>query len=61
MKQITALKIWDFMVGYIWFSLNDYRTHCGEYGEGKLKQRIHGSTDLYGNEKPPYKIFSEIK
>ena len=26
------------------FSLygNDYRTHYGEYGEGKMKQRIHG-------------------
>lgn len=60
-ERIPIYKKLKNMVGYVWFSLNDYRTHCGEYGEGKLKQRIHGSTDLYGNEKPSYKIFSEIK
>lgn len=49
------------MVGYVWFSLNDYRTHCGEAGEGRFKQRIHGSTDLYGNEKPSYAVFKNIK
>lgn len=32
--------------------LNDDRTHYGEWGEGEMKQRIHGSTDLYGNETP---------
>lgn len=40
--------------GWIFFSLNDYRTHVGEAGKGKEKQRIHGSVDLYGNKKPSY-------
>lgn len=44
---------YDF-AGWVYFSLNDYRTHVGESGKGKLKQRIHGSTDLYGNKKPSY-------
>lgn len=42
--------------GYVWFSLNDYRTHCGEAGKDKYRRRIHGSTDLYGNEKPSYSV-----
>lgn len=49
----------DKIQGYVWFSLNDYRTHVGEQGEGKLKQRIHGSTDLYGNKKPSYDALCE--
>lgn len=40
--------------GWVFFCLNDYRTHVGETGTGKLRQRIHGSTDLYGNKKPSY-------
>ena len=47
--------------GYMWFSLNDYRTHCGEAGEDKMRQRVHGSTDLYGNEKPSYKLLCELQ
>lgn len=61
LERIPIYKSLPNMVGYVWFSLNDYRTHCGEAGEGKMKQRIHGSVDLYGNEKPSYKVFSEIK
>ncbi len=38
----------------IYFSLNDYRTQMGEEGEGRLRQRVHGSTDLYGKPKPSY-------
>lgn len=60
LERIPIYKSLPNMVGYVWFSLNDYRTHCGEAGEGKLKQRIHGSTDLYGNEKPSYKVFSQV-
>lgn len=56
-QRIPIYKSLPNMCGYVWFSLNDYRTHCGEAGEGKLKQRIHGSTDLFGNEKPSYKTF----
>ncbi len=50
----------DNIQGYVWFSLNDYRTHVGEQGEGRLKQRVHGSTDLYGNKKPSYDVLCEI-
>lgn len=59
-ERIPIYKTLPNMVGYVWFSLNDYRTHCGEAGEGKFKQRVHGSTDLYADEKPSYKVFSEI-
>lgn len=61
LERIPIYNTLPNMCGYVWFSLNDYRTHCGEFGEGKLKQRIHGSTDLFANEKPSYKVFSEIK
>ena len=47
--------------GYMWFSLNDYRTHCGEEGTGKMRRRVHGSTDLYGNEKPSYRLFCRLQ
>ena len=47
--------------GYMWFSLNDYRTHCGEEGEDKLRRRVHGSTDLYGNEKPSYRLLCKLQ
>lgn len=61
LERIPIYKSLPNMVGYVWFSLNDYRTHCGEAGEGKLKQRVHGSTDLYGNEKPSYEVFKNIE
>lgn len=38
----------------IFFSLNDYRTQMGEEGDGRLRQRVHGTTDLYGVPKPSY-------
>lgn len=58
--RIPVYMSLEHMAGYVWFSLNDYRTHYGEWGEGKMKQRIHGSTDLYGNEKPSYGEFCKI-
>lgn len=45
--------------GWVFFCLNDYRTHVGETGKGKFRQRIHGSTDLYGNKKPSYDFVKE--
>ena len=47
--------------GYVWFSLNDYRTHMGEEGEDNLRRRVHGSTDLYGNEKPSYRLLCKLQ
>ncbi len=37
-------------------NLAGYRTHMGEYGQGRFKQRIHGSTNLYGDKKPSYEV-----
>ncbi|MBR2288685.1 MAG: hypothetical protein IJ865_10605 [Clostridia bacterium] len=42
------------IIGTIYFCLNDYRTHMGEEGEGLMRRRVHGSTDLLGNPKPSY-------
>lgn len=42
--------------GWIYFSLNDYRTHMGEDGKGRFQKRVHGSTDLYGAVKPSYAV-----
>ena len=47
--------------GHVWFSLNDYRTHIGEEGEGVLKRRTHGSSDIYGNEKPSYYLLKKLQ
>ncbi|HLF35670.1 MAG TPA: glycoside hydrolase family 2 TIM barrel-domain containing protein [Cyclobacteriaceae bacterium] len=50
----------DFIAGAIYFSLNDYRTHMGEEGKGRLRRRIHGVVDLSGNPKPSYETLKEI-
>lgn len=60
LQRITIYRKLENMVGYVWFSLNDYRTHIGEDGQGRFKQRIHGSTDLYGKEKPSYKVLTKL-
>ena len=58
--NVEYFNLADKIQGYVWFSLNDYRTHVGEQGEGRFKQRVHGSTDLYAAEKPSYKTLCEI-
>lgn len=64
-KQILLDKValynqFPQIKGYVWFSLNDYRTHVGESGQGRYRCRIHGSVDLYGKEKPSYNSLCEI-
>lgn len=49
----------DFIGGAIYFSLNDYRTHFGESGKGRFRQRIHGVTDLIGKKKPSYELLKQ--
>jgi beta-glucuronidase len=49
----------DWIAGVIYFSLNDYRTHMGEEGKGRFRQRVHGIVDLYGNKKPSYSVVKE--
>ena len=44
----------------IFFSLNDYRTQMGEDGEGKLRQRVHGSVDVHNRVKPSFAALREI-
>ncbi len=44
----------------IYFSLNDYRTQMGEDGTGRLRQRVHGTLDVYGAEKPSYAALREV-
>lgn len=60
LENIEYFNNADKIRGYVWFSLNDYRTHVGEQGMGRLRQRVHGSTDLYGNEKPSYKTLCKV-
>lgn len=45
--------------GWVYFSLNDYRTHCGEIGDGRFKRRVHGSTDLKGVIKPSFEYIKK--
>lgn len=47
------------IAGTINFCLNDYRTQMGEDGKYQFRRRVHGSTDLFGEEKPSYKIIQE--
>ena len=59
-ERIPIYRSLPGAAGYVAFSLNDYRTHCGEAGEGKLRRRVHGSTDLYGEEKPSYRVLARL-
>ena len=60
-ERLALYEKIDNICGYMWFSLNDYRTHCGEAGEDKMRQRVHGSTDLYGNKKPSYELLRKLQ
>jgi beta-galactosidase len=57
--KMQCYRSYPNIAGTINFCLNDYRTQMGEDGEGKLRQRIHGSTDLYGNPKPSYYVVAK--
>jgi beta-glucuronidase len=50
----------DFILGCIYFCLNDYRTHFGESGEGRYQQRIHGLTDQWFGKKPSYSAYKSL-
>ncbi len=60
-ERLSMYKDIHNICGYMWFSLNDYRTHCGEAGEDKMRRRVHGSTDLYGNKKPSYELLRKLQ
>jgi len=58
-EKMDTYRKYSQIAGTINFCLNDYRTQMGEDGEGTLRKRIHGSTDLIGNEKPSYFVLQE--
>lgn len=62
-EMLYHIKQWsshEFVIGYIYFCLNDYRTHMGEEGIGKFKIRRHGLTDVYLNPKPSFYVFKQL-
>ena len=57
------LREWNkysWVVGAIYFSLNDYRTHMGEEGQGKLKRRTHGISGMNRERKPSFYTLKEL-
>ena len=54
LEKTASYRPKEQIVGTVYFCLNDYRTHMGEEGEGKLRRRVHGSVDWKGNPKPSY-------
>ena len=54
-----ASKNW--IVGTIYFSLNDYRTHKGETGEGRFRQRWHGVVDVFNRPKESYYVLKGLQ
>lgn len=50
----------EYIMGCIYFSLNDYRTHVGESGYGRYAQRVHGLTDMWFNRKPSFAVYQAL-
>jgi beta-glucuronidase len=49
-----------YIIGYIYFCVNDYRTQTGEEGFGKFRIRRHGVTNMYNQPKPSYYIIKQL-
>lgn len=61
LREKTAIyRRYPQFAALIYFSLNDYRTQMGEEGTGRLRQRVHGSLDLYNQAKPSYAALREV-
>lgn len=60
LEKMAVYRRYPEIAGMIYFNLNDYRTQMGEEGEGRLRQRVHGVTDVYGAEKPSYRLLQEV-
>ena len=58
--HISEWKKHPFICGYIYFSLEDYRTHIGEEGVGKHAVRRHGVCDKRLEPKASYYILRQI-
>lgn len=49
-----------FIIGAIYFSLNDYRTHVGEAGFGRYKSRVHGLSSMWFDKKPSFEVYKGL-
>lgn len=61
--MLYHIKEWarqDFVTGYIYFCLEDYRTQMGEEGMGKHRIRRHGITDYRHHPKPSYYVLRDL-
>lgn len=61
--MLYHVKEWarqDFVTGYIYFCLEDYRTQMGEEGMGKHRIRRHGITDYRHQPKPSYYVLRDL-
>ena len=60
--MLYHIKEWasrDYVAGYIYFCLEDYRTQMGEEGLGKHRIRRHGITDYRHQPKPSYYVIRD--
>ena len=61
--MIYHVKEWqkaDFIPGYIYFCVQDYRTQMGEEGLGKWRIRRHGVTKVDLTPKPSYYVMRQL-
>ena len=58
--HISEWKRQPFICGYIYFCLEDYRTHIGEEGLGRNRIRRHGVCDKYLQPKASYHILRQL-
>lgn len=61
--MLYHIKQWqdqDFVTGYIYFCLEDYRTQMGEEGLGRHRIRRHGITDYQHKPKPSYYVLRDL-
>lgn len=61
--MIYHVKEWqktDFIPGYIYFCVQDYRTQMGEEGLGKYRIRRHGVTKLDLTPKASYHVMRQL-
>lgn len=60
MHKTELYRKYPQFAALIFFSLNDYRTQMGEDGQGRWKQRVHGSVDVHNRVKPSFAALREI-
>ena len=58
--QIPTYGSMPFISGFIYFCLNDYRTHMGEDHSYAYPQRVHGIVDIHLHKKPSYEVLKNL-